>query len=403
MKKRPFNIKSWLLLALLCAAATWGNGQTQAISLEEALEIARKNYTGLESDRLAVEQQNKLAEAGLAQQPTQLFLTGEEFNFGDQSGVHSLNLQQNFYLPKAVNAQREYYRQGANVAQKQLALTDRELERAVSQAYHQLQFAKQEQLLAAENLALYNDFLVVTTAQMETGESGKIPQLAARSRLGQAQLEQEHALEKYQIALSLFNQWLRTDAQCDVEGGLPFEQGIVADSIQPDNPHMQLLIAQREQAQANVATREAQLLPQINSGARLQNAFGEFPLFGYQLGVNVPLFKKAYRGQIEAAELGVKVQEAVILTEQQRLERTVSELSFRLGHQAHILEYLQNDLLPIVNEQSGANLQAYREGEVEYLEYLDGLEQVVKVKQQILEALYNFNVLRVELSYWTGN
>lgn len=391
------------MLALLCAAAIWGNGQTQAISLEGALEIARKNYTGLESDRLAVEQQNKLAEAGLAQQPTQLFLTGEEFNFGDQSGVHSLNLQQNFYLPKAANAQREYYLQGANVAEKQLALTDRELERAVSQAYHQLQFAKQEQLLAAENLALYNDFLVVTTAQMEAGESGKIPQLAARSRLGQAQLEQEHALEKHQIALSLFNQWLRTDTLFDVVVGLSFDQGIAADSIQPDNPHMQLLIAQREQAQANVATREAQLLPQINSGARLQNAFGEFPLFGYQLGVNVPLFKKAYRGQIEAAELGVKVQEAVILTEQQRLERTVSELSFRLGHQAHILEYLQNDLLPIVNEQSGANLQAYREGEVEYLECLDGLEQVVKVKQQILEALYNFNVLRVELSYWTGN
>ena len=402
MKKRPFNIKNWLLLTLLCAAATWGNGQTEAISLQEALEIAKKNYMGLERDRLAVEQQNKLATAGLTQQPAQLFLSGEEFNFGDQSGVHSLNLQQNFYLPKAANAQREYYRQGANVAKKQLALTDRELERAVSQAYHQLQLAKQEQVLAAENLALYNDFLVVTTAQMEAGESGKIPQLAARSRFGQAQLEQELALEKYQIALSLFNQWLRTDTKFDVEGELPFDQSIVAESIQPDNPHIQLLVAQREQAQANVATREAQLLPQINSGVRLQNAFGEFPLFGYQLGVNVPLFKKAYRGQIEAAEMGVKVLEAAILTEQQRLERAVSELSYRLGHQAHILEYLQNDLLPIANEQSGANQQAYREGEVEYLEYLDGLEQVVKVKQQYLEALYNFNVLRVELSYWTG-
>ena len=61
---------------------------------------------------------------------------------------------------------------------------------------------------------------------METGETGRIPQLAARSRLGQAQLEQEHAIEKYQIALTLFNQWLQSDTLYDVEGELPFGRSI---------------------------------------------------------------------------------------------------------------------------------------------------------------------------------
>jgi outer membrane protein TolC len=68
----------------------------------------------------------------------------------------------------------------------------------------------------------------------------------------------------------------------------------------------------------------------------------------------------------------------------------------------HILEYLQQDLTPIVNEQSEVNLQAYGEGEIGYLEYLDGLEQVVNVKQQYLSALYKFNALRIELDYWLG-
>ena len=79
-----------------------------------------------------------------------------------------------------------------------------------------------------------------------------------------------------------------------------------------------------------------------------------------------------------------------------------TELSYRLEHQRHILEYLTENLTPIVNEQREVNLKAYQEGEISYLEYLDGLEQVVKVKQQYLTALYQFCALQVELDYLLG-
>lgn len=402
MTKRQFKIEILLLLGLVCAVATSGIGQNKSIDLEEALIIARKNYAGLERDRLAVDQQNKLAEAGLPPQPAQLYLSGEEFGANGQSGIHSINVLQNFYLPKAAKAQQSFYKQGAALAEKQLVITDHELKRQVEQAYYQLLYAKQEQELVAENVGLYNDFLSVTTTQLETGETGRIPQLAARSRLGQAQLEQEHALEKYQIALSLFNQWLQSDTLYDVQGELPLGSDFSPDSTAQNNPHLQIIEAQRELAIANVENQKVQLLPQINSGFKLQTASGNFPLFGYQLGVNVPLFKKAYRGRIEAAEVGVKVQEAGLKTKKQELERTISELQYRIEHQQHILEYLQQDLTPIVIEQSEVNQSAYGEGEISYLEYLDGLEQVVKVKQQYLTALYKFNALRVELDYWLG-
>lgn len=402
MIRRQFKRQLLLLLGLFCGVITSSIGQSEIISLEEALSIARKNYAGLERDRLSVDQQNKLAEAGLPSQPTQLYFSGEEFNLNGQSGVQSINIQQNFYLPKVAKVQRAFYQRGASLAEKQLALTDQELKRQLEQAFYRLLYAKQEQELVVENIALYNNFLSVTTAQLESGETGKIPQLAARSRLGQARLEEEHANEKYQIALTLFNQWLQSDILYEVAGELPLGPRFSLDSSLQNNVHLQILQAQQELAIAKVETEKAKLLPQINSGLKLQDAFGNFPLFGYQIGVNVPLFKKAYRGRIEAAEVGVKMQQAALKTEQQHLERTTSELRFRIEHQLHIVEYLQQDLRPIVNEQSELNLHAYQEGEISYLEYLDGLEQVVKVKQQYLTALYQFNALQVELDYWLG-
>ncbi|MGH1434908.1 MAG: TolC family protein [Lewinella sp.] len=403
MIKRQFKIKTLLLLGLVCAVTTLSIGQSKSIDLEEALIIARENYAGLERDRLVVDQQNRLAATRLPLQPTQLYFSGEEFGANNQSGIHSFNVQQNFYLPKASRVQQAFYQQGAIVAEKQLALTDHELKRQVELVYYQLLYAKQEQELVAENVALYRNFLAVTTKQLESGETGRIPQLSARSHLGQAQLEQEHASEKHQIALTMFNQWLQSDTLYEAQGELlPPASSSLSDTSLQNNPHLQIIQAQQELASAEVETVSAQLLPQINSGFKLQTQSGNFPLFGYQIGVNVPLFQKAYQGRIEAAEVGVKVQEAALKAKEQELVKMVTELRYRLKHQQHILEYLTENLTPIVNEQREVNLKAYQEGEISYLEYLDGLEQVVKVKQQYLTALYQFYSLQVELDYLLG-
>ena len=131
MIQRQFKRQLLLLLGLVCALTTVSIGQSNSISLEEALGIARSNYAGLERDRLSVDQQNKMADSGLPMQPTQLYLSGEEFGVNGQTGIHSINIQQNFYLPKVAKAQEAFYKQGALVAQKQLALTDHELKRQV--------------------------------------------------------------------------------------------------------------------------------------------------------------------------------------------------------------------------------------------------------------------------------
>lgn len=391
-----------LLLGFVCAVFSCALGQNKAIGLEEALQMVRKNHPGLESGKLAQEQQIKLAEAGIMRPPTQITLTGEEFDFASRSGVHAINFQQNFYLPKTADAQRNFYKNSAAVMGKKLALTDLELERQVTEAYYQVLFSKEVLALANESLVLYENFLQVTKVQLETGETGRIPNMAARSKLGQAQLELEHAEERYQIASTLFNQWLRSDITYEVAGQLPLPTNLSNDSISPVNPHLQVGQAQVELSAAAIEMQEAKMLPQVNAGARFQTASGDFPLFGYQIGMNVPLFKKAYKGQVEAAEIGLKVKEKALQESRNKMERTVSELQYRLQHQIHILDYLRNELTPIVMEQSEVNWMAYQEGETGYLEYLDSLEQVVEVKQQYLTALYEFNALRTEMDYWLG-
>lgn len=392
-----------IVLGLVPISSTYGQSQASTITLEQALNIARKSNASLKSGKYEIDRQNKLADAGALKPFSQIFMSGEEFNFSGEQGIHSLNLYQNFYLPKVNKAQRNVYQHSAVLANQQLKLTDQELKREVEKAFYDVVFANGAFELASENLELYNAFLSITTTQLESGESGKIPQQAAKMSRGQATLTTGLAQERYEVALAIFNQWLHTDIQYTVESELPVPIELKHDSIAQQNPHLQLKRARIDLASAEVERQEAQLTPQINSGLRLQNANGKFPLLGYQLGLNIPLFRKAYHGHIEAAELKVKVEENALQATKDNMQRTVQRITAEMRIRLKTLDYILNELTPIATEQSDILRIAYWEGEIGYLEYLNSLKQEANAKKQYLVALYEFNALQIELNFWLGN
>lgn len=398
-----FNFfKGWVIGVIILVIPTLGIGQNRSIDLDEAIEMARENYAGLERDRLSVSKYERLASTGVPVQPTQLFVSGEEFGPDGQTGVHSLNVQQNFYLPGVSRANRQFYKQGMVLAEKRMQITDLELKRQVKRAFYDVLYATETRSLADDILNLYVDFLAVTTMQLEAGEKGRLPQMAARARMEQARIQQEESDNYYDIALSSFNLWLQSDSLYAAQGEFFKVGSWSADTAGIIIPQLEVISAKRDMATANIERQHSQLLPQINSGLRLQNAFGEFPLFGYQFGVNLPLFRKAYRSRIEAAEIDQLVQEASLRTEEQKVQQKLNELEQRITHQGVIVEQLASVLIPLVEEQSAISLQAYREGEMGYVEYLDTLEQVTKIRQQYLEAQYEWHLLMVQWEYWTG-
>lgn len=401
MKQILINI-GWITL-FIHYIACYSAGQVTPIGLEEAISLAAKDYSGLQHNELEMSKYQKMAESGKSMQAAQIFLSSEEYDFTQQSGVHSLNIQQNFYLPGVSRAQKDYFNQAAQLADAKRKLTKKELERAVSEAFLRVLYATQMRELDSSMVALYEDFLNTTTLQLDAGEAGVLPQMAAKTRLGQAQLELEHAEERMQISLALFNHWLPSESEYMASGSLEMPMSEPIDTHRMVSAHLTVLEAKTDWAQAQIETQKAQLLPQINSGFRLQNAFGTFPVFGYQLGVNVPLFRKAYENQIEAAKIAVKSSRARMETESFHLKQKMIEIQHKIEHQKHIVSYLRNDLQPLIEKHSELSKKAYREGETSYLAYLDGLEQVVSVRKQYLEAIYELQLLTIESKFWYGN
>lgn len=374
----------------------------QSITLDEALLIASENYNGIRYDQLYIDKQKVLANGGSPQQLTQIFISGEEFDFKDQRGIHSLNVQQNFNLPKVGSAYKSYYSKNAELGEARLALTRLELEKEIKMVFFELLYTQEYQKLQESSIAIYEDFLSVTTKLSESGETGAIPQLAAKTQLSKAKLEKEHANERNNIAKALFNSWLDSDDDYDAKGSLQAVNNEVTVESKV-TPHLLFYDSQKAVANANVEIKNAQLIPQLNTGLRLQSIGNDFPFFGYQFGVNVPLFRNGINKQIEASKLELEMIDSQKKLQAQKMNRRLSELEYRKVHQGHIIEKMTDELMPIIENQVELTRRAFLEGESSYLDYLNALKEQKDAKEELLEELYRLKMIEVEIDYWQGN
>lgn len=400
--KRTIRIYKASLILLLLIMFAHTNQAQELISLEEAIEIALVNYIAVDRDELLINKYELLAEAGKPQEATQLYLSGEEFNFRSQRGIHSINVQQNFNLPNVSNAYKNYYGKNAELGKAKLELTKLELIREVKLAYYELVYAKENQKLQNASFKIYEDFLSLTTQRFNSGETGILPQMASKTELTKANLERNRANERYVIALSLFNSWLQDDTNYDAIGKL--DHSHVSQKLEhPETAHLLFFESKKDLAMSSIAMKETQFSPQLNTGFKLQTIRDFFPLFGYQIGVNMPLFRGAMKKQVEASRLEVEIIEADKQLQSQKINRNLTELEYQIEHQQRIIESIREDLLPIVNEQVALTHKAFLAGETSYLNYVDGLKEVKAANKELLNEMYTLKLLVTEREYWTGH
>jgi len=397
-KGRKKILSSGLTIALLFFGLGL-NGQTATISLETAIQKARQNYPVLQKQLLQVEQTQKLSSIKSAHPFAQITISSDEYDFTRNSGVHSLGIQQNFNLPKANRANQVLYQERARAIKSQLALSERNIDLWVTQAYYELLFQKQQQEEWINLGVIYDDLETVSQQRLAVGETGKIPLLAAKAEKRAVALKQRAAQQGYEMALQNFNAFLLADTVFDISVS---ELSISANaeiSELANHPLVQYYDQQANLSKAQITVSETKLTPQLNTGLRLQQVGGEFLFFGYQLGVNVPLFKKAQIQKIEVAKLSLKIQEEQKILVLRQLEQRQRKVQLALQQLQDNIDFYQQELLPNAASDSEFFQAAFRVGEATYLEYQQRLDIQIKYRLAYLQLLRDFQLKSVELMY----
>ena len=379
--------------------------QAQAIplSLDQAFEVASRNYPLLKRDRQFIEQQNALIRSAASRPPTGVFISGDEVDPRSSRGIHSLGLQQDFNWPGTKGRREEAIRQQGLLGNARLELGQLELRKEVAFAYYEVLYARSLLELMQQQVNLFADMVELAQLRFELGETGKIPVLSAQGKQKEATLAQLQASEDYEIALIIFNNWMYSDTAYEVAGRtLPEPAGYFNWYVNSGHP---LLLFQQQHAnveQAQILAEQNKLLPQIRTAGLLQMVNADSPFFGYQLGLNSPLSQRSIRARIEGAEMQAEMRETELDAARQQLENDRRRLASSLKKEQMSLDYIRQEMLPLAREQIDASRKAYAQGAVEYQDYLRNLEQAMQARLQYLHILKRYNLLKLELEFLSG-
>jgi len=388
-------------------------GFARAITLEQALEIARERANQIRLSELDIkkaEEDIKRARANILPQVSISYsytYFGQDLALGftpnnRQSAVLQLNQaifnKQVFELIKLANIQRELQ----NLIKEDVQRT---LESQVKDLFYGLLYRKALIKLQEENLAYWEENYRVVSAKFSAGVVPKVELLRAQSQLEQARAQLEQARADYLRALEDFKALLRLDGNVEPEGALEMKEFDLKEeellrALKEKNSTLRVAKKSVELAQGAVELKRAQNFPTVNGFANYQLFTGKRSpvgdtdwLKGYSFGVSINYL--IFDGFSRRAEISVA--EIDLLKQRENLLQLEYDLKARLRSTLLSINSLQTQIkavqssLEFAKEGLRLSTERYRLGVGSQLELLEARANYNNLLANYYFLLYQYN------------
>jgi cobalt-zinc-cadmium resistance protein CzcA len=394
--------KSAILLLLLMIGSTlpaFSQSDTQKLTLNQALQLAKQRNLGIKAAEKGLESASVLTRSGWTLDKTELYY-GVDKNDIAENGIYNRvwGVRQRIDFPSVYAAQKDVL-QAAEMGQSaQLQLAMRALDKEVSQVFVTARYWQELEQNYSFLDSLYGEFSRASNRRLETGESNLLEKLTADSKKKEVSLKRAEAERNAEVALNQLQQLLNIDGDIILS-----EEKISLEDEADLESHPALLLYEAEfrEAQSQTKVERRMMLPDMNLDLfRGTNPGLDAKVYpGFQAGIGIPLSYGAQNAKVKAGK--VREQQIMLETEafKQRLETTYSRIENSLAQNKEVIEYYESEgesLSKLIRENA---IRSFAEGEIDFLQYVDLIENSRSITLQYLEAKLDYQLNQLELIY----
>jgi len=408
-------MKKYLIMVLIFSSFT-SIAQSDKLTLDQAVDLALNNNTGLKAALYEVEYQKQLKKTTIDLPKTDISLTYGQYNSYIKNDN---NLTVSQAIPfVALGSQGALNRALVASSELKKVATENELIFQVKQVYFQLAFAKARHQLLVKQDSIYAGFLKSASLRYKTGETNLLEKTTAETQRN----EVENQLRQSESTLLVLRTKLKTLLNANElpeiseNSFLPINFSILDDTASINaNPSLAYMRQQVEVAQGQKKVEVAKFAPDLLLGFFSQTLIGtpvsenginasvRDRFTGFQIGVSIPLWFAPYQGRVKAAEYNQQVAQSSYQYYLTTLRGQSEQAVQQYVQNKNSLEYYQASALPnaeLILKQSEA---AFRNGEIGYVEYFLGLRNALAIKEGYLQTLNNYNQSIIYIEFLSGN
>ena len=390
----------------------WGNNvQAQMpITLQAAIDTALKNNLLVKNEKLISTYQQALIKT--AKNLPQANATAEIGQINSAYVDSKIGIGQAFSFPKVYVAQKNLLNE--EWKRSLLAVNVREvlLKKQVTQVFYGLLYLQQKRQLLQFADTLYTDFFKRAELRLSKGESNVLEKATAETQLGQITTQLNQLLQDIDMMQLQFQLLLNTSTTFSPSANNFKLTRPATELTLNEHPFMQLLKQQQAIAAASVEVEKARLLPNLSVmynngsirgvGADNKTYSGIHRFQSVQLGVGIPIFTAAQKAQINSAKVMQLVAESNYSTGLQSLDIEYKTAQNQYDKFAQTVAYFENTALANARLITTTANQQLFAGNINYLEWVQLVNQATTVRNDYVEAVRNLNEAVIQLNYFNN-
>lgn len=390
--RRPFG---GLCLLFLFLPAFVSAQQTQTVSLEQAIEIAKQNHPRLKIANNAIQQAKATRGEVIEATPTSFSYSWGQLN-GENKKDKELAFEQSlgslltpFYKNALVNRQvktNTYYRQ----------MVEKEITAEVKRAWAYYQYATnlcsmyRDQDKMAEELQRIGE-LRYQQGEITLLEKNMMTTIAAdlHNRWFQAKEEEKMALVRFQWSCYSNDPIVPVDSTLSL-----FYTGISDGNL--SGAHTAYFQSQADEAKAMLRVEQSHFFPEISVGYTRQDILPLKNLNAWMIGVSFPIYFLPQKSKVKQARLTATSAQIQADANIRELRNKTLELEASLRRYNESLRYYTSSALKEADELTkAANLQL-QQSETGIAEYIQSITTAREIRRGYIETVYQYNIAALE-------
>lgn len=378
----------------------------KTLTVDEAIAMAKQNYPTLKESQALIEREKAMKGTSFDLGSTEVF-TGKEEYGNNLPGIQTtVGVQQGNIDFLSGFSKSKFYKERIVLGEKLYVENEQQLVRNVMQAYDQINYYKAQLHFADQLDSIYANFKTAAQLRYDTGETGKLEFISASSEFQQIQVLRQQAYDDIEIAKRALKQYLGTDENIEtidvVYESLDFVATLDSTSV-TNNPMLQYALQNVEVSKANVGVEKSQFLPKFNFSYGRQVVDEVSGFNSYQAGISIPLWFFPQKSRVKAAKADAMVAQNQYLEQKAVTESRISQLVKSLEKTKKTLQYYEDGALLLAEEQITTAELASKEGEIGYVNYITILNSAIRIKQNHLQYINQYNQQSIEVQYQLGN
>lgn len=398
---KKLNTPVMVLIVALLVFPIIGKAQMSSISVNEAVQIAIENNAGLKASAQRIDQKQQLIKSGVDIGKTEFYYNYDESNIAANNlPLHVWGINQSIQFPSVYSAQKRVLEESTQLAKGQFYLDERALTKAVYKAYYEIVYWQQMHKEFTYLDSLYSSFLNASNRKFELGESNYLEKLNANAKQKEVAVQMNQITARIEKAYVVFNQYLQTDSTYTVSDESIEQLSVIPlDTI--SHPNLAYLNNKATLTEQMQILEKRKQLPDFNFGLfqGLNGGVGDKSYLGFQVGIEVPLFYGAQKAKIEAAKTASAIVETEINSYKIQLLANYKALLADLKQFEERINYYNTTGKITAKEILFHAKKAYQNGEIDYFQYAQLLENAKTIELNYLAALFQYNNTVIEANY----